>query len=163
MKIDFDKAYDWGDWSFILEMMACLGFCPKCVAMVNTLFTNASTFVSINNSLSSWISLHRSIQQGCPLAPYLYVLTIDALGYLLEVARIQGKVQNICLPNGSKMVNNHFANHSLLLVSVERCSMNGALAWLNTFYPTLGFVVSNRKTDFWLVGLESLPNWIPAT
>jgi hypothetical protein len=52
LKIDFDKAYDWVDWSFILEMLTCLGFGPRCVAMVNTLFTNASTFVSINNALS---------------------------------------------------------------------------------------------------------------
>jgi hypothetical protein len=54
-----------------------LGFRPQCVAMLTTLFLNASTFVSVNNSLSLRTLLHRSIRQGCPLAPYLYVLLVE--------------------------------------------------------------------------------------
>ena len=30
--------------------------------------------------------LQRSIRQGCPLAPYLYVIIADALGYMLQDA-----------------------------------------------------------------------------
>jgi hypothetical protein len=47
---------------------------------------------------------------GAMLAPYLYALTVDDLGYLLEVARIQGQVRGILLPDGSKMINNHFGD-----------------------------------------------------
>jgi hypothetical protein len=61
LKIDFDKACDRFGWSFISEMLTCLGFGPCCVSMVNTLFTNALPFVSINNALSLWIFLHLSI------------------------------------------------------------------------------------------------------
>lgn len=95
LKIDFDKAYDRIDWSFISELLSCLGFGARCVAMVNIILTNALTFVSVNKSLSPWIVLHWSICQGCPLAPYLYVLTMNALGYLLEVTRIARQVQSI--------------------------------------------------------------------
>jgi hypothetical protein len=83
--------------------------------MVNTLFTNAFAFVSINNALSPWILLHRSIRQGCPSAPYLYVLMVDALGYLLESTRIARKVpRHSAVGNGFEMVNNHFVDDSLL-------------------------------------------------
>jgi hypothetical protein len=50
---------------------------------VNTLSTNASTFVFINNCLNSWITLHQCIRHGCPLAPYLYVLIAYGLCCLL--------------------------------------------------------------------------------
>jgi hypothetical protein len=43
LKIDFDKAYDRIYWSFITKLMPCLGFGPRHVAMVTTLFLNAST------------------------------------------------------------------------------------------------------------------------
>jgi hypothetical protein len=100
LKIDFDKAYDHIDWTFITDMLTCLGFGQCCVGMINTLFTCASAFVSVNNVLSPCIHLHRSIRQGCPLAPYLYVLTVDALGYLLEATHLQGQLRGISLPRG---------------------------------------------------------------
>ena len=74
-------------------MLTCLGFGERCVSMVNTLFSCTSSFVSMSNSLSRHIHLHRSIRQGCPLAPYLYALTVDALGYLLEATLHQGKIR----------------------------------------------------------------------
>ena len=114
LKIDFKKACDWVDWSFISEMMTCLSFGSYCVRMVSTLFSNVETFVSTNKSFPPCISLNRSIRQGFPLAPYLYVLTVDALGYFLEEACIVGQIRGIMLLDGSKMVNNHFADDSLI-------------------------------------------------
>ena len=62
LKIDFNKAYDRVDRSFIAEMLTSLGFAPPCVGMVNTLFSNASTFVAINKALFPRITLHRFIK-----------------------------------------------------------------------------------------------------
>lgn len=96
------------------RMMTCLSFGSYSVGMVSTLFSNVATFVSANKGFPPQISLNRSIRMGCPLAPYLYFLTVDALGYLLEEACIVGQIRGIMLPDGSKMVNNHFANDSLI-------------------------------------------------
>lgn len=53
------------------------------------------------------------------MAPYLYVLSFnaDALGYLLEVAHIARQIIGILLSDGAEMVNNHFADDSLLFIS----------------------------------------------
>jgi hypothetical protein len=56
--------------------------------MVNALIFNVYAFVYVNGVFQDKIMLHKLIRQGCALAPYLYVLVVDALGYLLEVARI---------------------------------------------------------------------------
>lgn len=112
------------------------------MAMVNTPFSNASTFVSIHNSLSPRILLHRSIRQGCPLALDLYVLTIDALGSLLEVARLQGQLRGISLPDGFEMVHSHFAYDSILSVRADQDSVDGTLTCLDLFCAASGAVVS---------------------
>jgi len=56
----------------------------------------------------------------------LYVFIVEAFGYLLEVARIQGKVWSILLLDGLDMVNNHFVDDSLLFVRAEQSSLDGA-------------------------------------
>jgi hypothetical protein len=58
LKIEFGKAFDRVDWNFITDMLTCVGFRPRCVTVVNTLFTNTSAFVLVNNSLSLHFFLH---------------------------------------------------------------------------------------------------------
>jgi hypothetical protein len=52
LKIDFDKEYDHIYWKFITDMLSFLRFGQNCVGMINTLFTCAYAFVSMNNVLS---------------------------------------------------------------------------------------------------------------
>lgn len=47
LKIDFDKVDVRVDWSFISKMLTCLGFGPKCVNTVSSLFSNTLAFVLI--------------------------------------------------------------------------------------------------------------------
>jgi len=82
------------------------------------------------------------------LDPYLYVLTINALGYLLD---------------GFEIVNNHFVNDSLLFVSDEWGLVDGSLACLDTLCVTSSSMVSSHKNDYWLVGMDTLLDWIPTT
>lgn len=69
--------------------------------------------------VSQRIQLHGSIRQGFPLDLYLYVLMVDALGYLLEASCIARQVRGIWFLVGYEMVNNHFVDDSLLFVSAQ--------------------------------------------
>jgi hypothetical protein len=93
----------------------------------------------------------------------MYVLTAVALRYLLLAAHIVWQVCGILLTNGSKMINNHFADGSLLFVREERYSMDVVLASIDTFYFALGDAINAQKTNFSLVGLDPPPNWILTT
>ena len=52
LKIDFNKAYDQVERSFICKMMTYLSFGSCCVDIVNILFFDTLTFVSVNRDLS---------------------------------------------------------------------------------------------------------------
>jgi hypothetical protein len=59
------------------------------------------------------------------------------------------------------MVNDHFADDSLLLVSVDQESVSAARDCFILFCEVVGAIVSDHKTNYWLVGLEDLPTWFP--
>jgi hypothetical protein len=58
LKIDFNNAHNQIDWFFITKMRTCLRFGPRCVGMVNILFSSASTFYLVNNLMPPYIFLH---------------------------------------------------------------------------------------------------------
>lgn len=100
--------------------------------------------------------------KGCPLAPYLYVLTAFALGYLLETVRVVGQIKGISLPDGFEMVNNHFTNDSLLSIGMDQSSVDDALSCLVNFCRAFGAIVSPHKTIFWLIGVDMPPTLDPS-
>lgn len=78
--------------------------------LVWMLFGNASTCITINDQQSKDFNLYRSIYQGFPLAPSLYVLVAKGFVYLLANNIYWGLVHGITLPNSTlQLVNNHFA------------------------------------------------------
>jgi len=83
IKIDFEKAYDRIEWRFILAMLQVIGFGPYFLRSINMLFRYASVILTMNNAQSQSILLARSVQQGCPLAPSLFILATEAFSYLL--------------------------------------------------------------------------------
>ena len=45
---------------------------------------DASTQIIVNGQKGQSFSLGRSVRQGCPLAPYLFLFVADILGYMLD-------------------------------------------------------------------------------
>lgn len=82
-------------------MLKCLGFGPKFYEQVNMLFVDANAKVVVNGTLSLQFPLQNFICQGCPLAPYLFVLVVDAIGYLFEHALSNELIHDISLSNST--------------------------------------------------------------
>ncbi|XP_059073550.1 uncharacterized protein LOC131874275 [Cryptomeria japonica] len=99
------------------------------------LFGDASACITINGQKSKAFGLFRSICQGCPLAPSLYVLAAEGFGYLLANAIIVGHVSGISLPESpSQLVNGHFVGDSFLTLIEDEDNVQSSLQCLNTFF-----------------------------
>jgi hypothetical protein len=81
--LDFEKAYDRIEWNFIIMVLQSFGFPPYFCNVVQTFLQDAYAQIEINGSLSDPFPLGRSIRQGCPLAPTLFVIAAKALYYIL--------------------------------------------------------------------------------
>lgn len=77
VSLDFEKAYDMVDRTFLFEVLRKLGFNEIFINYIKALYENANSKVFTNNEFGESIYLKRGVRQGCPLSMYLYILFID--------------------------------------------------------------------------------------
>ena len=117
--------------------------------------------ISINNSQSEAFGLFRSIRQGFPLAPTLYVLAAEGFGYLLAHSVSSGLVRGISLPESSaQIVNGHFFDDSFLTLLEEEENIKNSLPCLDTFFLASGSSIQWHKT---LCYRQSFPQVCPGS
>lgn len=79
LKLDFTKPYDSVNWEFLFQVMSRMGLPVGFTCMVKMLLEDAKAAVSINGACSGSFAICRGVRQGCPLAPYLYIIVAEAL------------------------------------------------------------------------------------
>lgn len=62
----------------------------KFIEWIRMLFVNASAIANLNGGSSSNFKVERGVRQGCPLAPYLFLIVRDALTHTIKRAVAEG-------------------------------------------------------------------------
>ena len=96
LSLDQEKAFDLVDWGFLICILSSFNFGPDFINWIRLFYTNIESAVVINGWTSSFFSPTRGVQQGCPLSPLLYVITIEVLAVCLWTSP---KLTGIALPN----------------------------------------------------------------
>jgi hypothetical protein len=71
-KLDITKAFNTVDWSFLLGVLAKLGFCTRWISMICGLLGTASTRVVVNGVAENLLYNRRGLRQGGPLSLLLF-------------------------------------------------------------------------------------------
>ena len=75
--LDFKKAFDSIEWSYLSETLRLFNFGPDIQNWIKVSYSNVTTCVLNNGYASTFFSLHRGVRQGCPLSGILFVLGIE--------------------------------------------------------------------------------------
>ena len=78
-QIDFQKAFDTVDWSFVLKCLKVFNFGDTFTSWVNILYTQIESCVTYNGKSSEFFTLERGIRQGCCLSALLFILVVEIL------------------------------------------------------------------------------------
>ena len=156
--LDFEKAYDRVSWIFLEKTMEKMGFEKTWIQRVMSLNLNASAMIVVNGELSQAFNLQRSVRQGCPLAPYLFLLMVDVLRQMLQHPKSQ--VQGLRLPDNSYITNQMFADDTLMLLEGTHENMDKALAVINKFSDASGAKLNLHKSvGVWVANIERTWMW----
>ncbi|MCO5589318.1 hypothetical protein L7F22_043284 [Adiantum nelumboides] len=95
MLLDFKKAYR-VDWDFLEGTWSRMGFPQRWIHGISALYRSATAAVTIGEHVDGRSILSRSVRQGCPLAPYLFLFFAKAMLWYLRGKNPQ--IQNLQMP-----------------------------------------------------------------
>ncbi|XP_059064589.1 uncharacterized protein LOC131856711 [Cryptomeria japonica] len=157
--LDFEKSYDRVEWNFIIMMLQSFGFPPYFCNAVQILLSDAFAQVEVNGSLSKPFPLGHSIRQGCPLAPALFVISAEALYYILRDSTLSPEVRGVYLPNNDELINSQFADDTTLFFEISDSNFLNLQTKLNMFCTISGARISQAKS-ICLGWDDQPPDWL---
>lgn len=138
--------------------MEKMGFSPTWIKQVMSLNINASGAIIVNGEQTKTFKLQRSVRQGCPLAPYLFLLTVDVLGQMLQ--HLDCGVKGLKLPYRTTITNKMFADDTLLLLDGTPDHMDRAISVIYKFGATSGGKLNLHKSiGLWIAHTDWTWQW----
>ncbi len=138
--LDFEKAFDRIEWNFLFITLSKLGFNSTWVRWVRTLYLHATSTIRINGEAGPVFQLAQSVRQGCPLAPYLFILATDVMGHMLEDPMYD--VEGLNLPRGGRLRDQTFADDTTLYLKGDQANLDRAQGVLEMFCIAFGAKVN---------------------
>jgi len=166
--LDFEKAFDRIEWHFLFITLEKLGFEGTWIRWVRSLYIEASSAIKVNGVIGSDFQLARSMRQGCPLAPYLFILATDVLAYMLADPKYG--VEGLSLPKGGLIRDQTFADDMALYLKGSPSNLDKAQRVLTIFSKASGAKINwhksaaiwaNKNERSWHWGAEVGLKWIP--
>ncbi|KAJ8391034.1 hypothetical protein AAFF_G00096550 [Aldrovandia affinis] len=123
VSIDQEKAFDRVQHGFLFGVLGRMGFGPRFIGWVRTLYAGAYSCVQVNGFLSGAVEQAGGVRQGCPLSPLLYVLFMEPFA---ELVRRDPGVDGVRLPGaaGEVLKIQQYVDDTTLFVSA--CPVAGS-------------------------------------
>ena len=144
--LDFRKAFDTLEWPFIMKTLDSFNFGGDIKRWVNTFYSNIESTVINNGFRTNWFKLSKGVRQGCPLSPYLFILSSEILS---------NKIRQDLNIKGIKIYENEiklsqFADDTNLF-NADLASLERALKITDDFGRIAGLSLNVKKTKaIWL-------------
>ena len=149
--MDFEKAFDSLNWSFIQRTFKHFNFGSSMINWVKTFYTNIESCVLNNGWSSNFFKPERGVRQGCPLSPYLFILCVEVLA---EKIRNTKDVKGMFV-NQNEIKISQYADDTTLILDGSKKSLRVSLQVLERFRTVSGLKLNNKKTEVLWIGANT--------
>ena len=145
-KLDIRKAFDSVRWEYILDLLRRRGFPPKFRDWIAALLCTSSSRILLNGVPGNPIKHSRSLRQGDPLSPLLFVIAIDTLQQLLELATRKGLLHKI-RGRGIMVRTSLYADDAAVFMAPIKKDIDNLSAILSGFGEVTGLCTNFHKSS----------------
>jgi len=146
LSLDFRKAFDTLEWPLMHYALEIFNFGPNLRRWVNVFYTDVESAILYNGFSTNWIKPSTGVRQGCPLSPFLFILTAELMSSKIRQSE---NVKGITLCNNEIKVS-QFADDTNLFCA-DLPSVEISLLLLREFGKISGFNLNIDKTKaMWL-------------
>ena len=85
--LDYKKAFDRVEWEWTIRCLQKFNFCQKFQSWIKMIFKHAKASILTNGFRSKYFMISRSMRQGCPISPLLYILQAEPLACAIRKNR----------------------------------------------------------------------------
>lgn len=111
--------------------------------------------VGYNGTVNGYFKGKRGLRQGDPLSPYLFVIAMNCLSFILNDTAAQEKIKYHVNCKKMKMTHLSFADDLLIFRDGSIESVQQVLQVLKDFERRSGLAISMQKTSFYASGLST--------
>jgi hypothetical protein len=155
LKLDISKAFDSVGWAYLLEVMRALGFGQIWRDWVCLSLASATSRILLNGEPGKPFSHARGLRQGDPLSPMLFILAIDPLQRMLQLATSIG----ILSPIRSRTMHcriSLYADDAGIFINPIKAELHAISGILDCFGKASGLVTNLAKTEVFAVRCDDL-------
>jgi hypothetical protein len=130
----------------MLEVLRALRFSQKWRNWIATLLGSSSSKILINGQQTNAIGHMRGVRQGDPLSPFLFILAMDPLQRMIEMAADAGFMGQV-LPRAAKLRCSLYADDAGVFVKVDKEDLKVLKRILEVFEECSGLKINFDKTE----------------
>ena len=142
VQVDFEKAFDSVDHTFLFKTLEKMGFGPYLTLLVKIAFQGCMSYLNINSHLSAPVYLGRGLHQGSPLSPILFLLIAQVFSSKLEH---NSNIRGIKI-NGINILLSLFADDTDIFLEATGSSVDEVMKEIRNFGLVSGCKSNMDKT-----------------
>jgi hypothetical protein len=155
LKLDITKAFNSVQWEYLLEVMEQVGFGPTWRDMMALIWSTTTSRILLNGEPGRPIKHARELHQGDPLSSMLFILAMDPLQKLLDMALQEG----LLTPIGSNPIKQRtslYADDAMLFLITIAADVSNLQHLLNHFGMATRLCTNIEKSEIYQIRCDGI-------
>lgn len=160
LKLDFEKAFNRVDHSYVWETMHLLGIGNHFIWLVKALLTPASSVVQVNGFITKSIGLRWGVRQGCPISPLLFVISTQPLMDFMESELKANRLSGLQVSHTFCILHRLFADDLGVFIPASETAFEAIKNVLHCYEKASGARLNLLKSVIIPFNLDYIPPWL---
>nr|GFB99200.1 putative RNA-directed DNA polymerase, eukaryota, reverse transcriptase zinc-binding domain protein [Tanacetum cinerariifolium] len=153
-KVDFAKACDSVRCDYLDDVLNTFGFGTRWRSWIQGSLNSGKASVLVNGSPTTEFHFHRGLKQGDPLAPFLFILVMEALHLSLNRAIHASVFSGLRIDDDLMISHLFYADDVIFMGDWSNQNLSGILNCLKCFALISGMSINLKKCHILGLGVN---------